>query len=72
MISAPSVNQIRFFSSSALANAPKFRFEASCSAADAMRSVLGLQIHGRDGLRPVKQSNGGQGFWPGRRSRVVM
>jgi hypothetical protein len=30
------VNQMRFFSSSAFAKAPKFRLAASCSAADAM------------------------------------
>src|SRR5688572_29579529 len=35
-MSAPSVNQIRFFSSSALANAEKLRFAASCSAAETM------------------------------------
>src|SRR4029079_12422820 len=35
-MSAPSVNQMRFFSSSALASAPKLRFAASCSAAETM------------------------------------
>jgi hypothetical protein len=30
------VNQMRFFSSSALARAPKLRFAASCSAAETM------------------------------------
>ena len=34
--SAPSVNQMRFFSSSALAIAPKLMLAASCSAADAI------------------------------------
>src|SRR4029079_12986379 len=34
--SAPRVNQMRFFSSSALASAPKLRFAASCSAAETM------------------------------------
>src|SRR4051794_31344628 len=38
MTSAPSVNQIRFFSSVAFENAPKFILAASCSAADAMVS----------------------------------
>src|SRR3954454_5028003 len=38
MTSAPSVNQIRFFSSVAFENAPKFILAASCSAADAMMS----------------------------------
>src|SRR6266508_4161855 len=33
---APRVNQMRFFSSSALANAEKLMLAASCSAADAM------------------------------------
>src|SRR5882757_540407 len=35
-MSAPRVNQMRFFSSSALASAPKLRFAASCSAAETM------------------------------------
>ena len=35
--SAPSMNQIRFFSSSALASAPKLRLAASCSAAETIR-----------------------------------
>src|SRR5262249_56050946 len=38
--SAPSVNQMRFFSSSALASAPKLRFAASCSAAETMFGFL--------------------------------
>src|SRR6185437_14746243 len=38
MTRAPSVNQIRFFSSVAFENAPKFMLAASCSAADAMMS----------------------------------
>src|SRR4051794_31458852 len=38
MTSAPSVNQIRFFSSVAFEKAPKFMLAASCSAADAMMS----------------------------------
>ncbi len=36
MTSAPSVNQIRFLSSSALAKADQLILAASCSAADAM------------------------------------
>ena len=39
MISAPSVNQMRFFNSSALAKAEKLMFAASCSAADAMETL---------------------------------
>src|SRR5258706_14783548 len=38
MSSAPSVNQMRFFSSSALANAEKLRLAASCSAAETMQA----------------------------------
>src|SRR5689334_10093426 len=45
MTSAPSVNQIRFLSSSALAKAPQLTLAASCSAADAMQcSVRALKI----------------------------
>src|SRR5665213_845748 len=54
MSSAPSVNQMRFFSASALANAPKLRLAASCSAADAMvRSVPpACALFGRLRYRP--------------------
>src|SRR5579862_4514858 len=39
MTSAPRVNQIRLFSSVALAKAPKLILAASCSAADAMTTL---------------------------------
>src|SRR4051794_2878649 len=38
MMSAPSVNQMRFLRSSALPSAAKLKLAASCSAADAIRS----------------------------------
>src|SRR6266496_6483881 len=38
-MSAPSVNQMRFLSSSALASAEKFRLAANCSAAETMRQL---------------------------------
>jgi hypothetical protein len=40
MTNAPSVNQMRFLSSSALAKADQLILAASCSAADAMADLL--------------------------------
>ena len=39
MIRALMVNQRRFFNSVALAKAPKFKFDANCSAADAIEKL---------------------------------
>src|SRR5919107_87353 len=50
---APRVNQMRFFSSSALAIAPKLIFAASCSAAEAI--VVSPKYLNRDGYH----ANGG-------------
>src|SRR5215831_7006937 len=52
--SAPTVNQRRFLSSVALPIAPQFRFDASCSAADAMEPHTKLGS-GRLGLRLGRQ-----------------
>jgi hypothetical protein len=43
---APRVNQIRLRSSVAFESVPKFRLEASCSAAEAMRRSFGQGIAG--------------------------
>src|SRR5690606_23494559 len=65
----PSVNQMRFFNASALAKAPKLRFAASCSAADAMaRSAPALFRRLR--FRPAEDLHGSPGlFYGGNRRR---
>src|SRR6202011_5931149 len=51
--SAPSVNQMRFFSSSALASAEKLRLAANCSAAETMVTGSRLRLPPRYGrIRP--------------------
>src|SRR5919199_1918522 len=50
-MSAPSVNQMRFLSSSALAKAWKFRLATSCSAAEAMEALRTTRL-GRRLARP--------------------
>src|SRR5690606_10691367 len=65
----PSVNRIRFFSASALAKAPKFRFAASCSAADAM-DLVPSGLFGLRGARRLEKLDRPAGLLDRRNRRL--